>query len=576
MQAQAECSFIQHGQRPHRHAALDAGVFDHRGRDTFAQHGSTLHHKGAEHPAGEEAARVIDHDGQLANGLHIVKSTGHGLVIGLRAADDLDQLHLVDRAEEMDADKLVRRHAGLGQTADGQGGGVGGEKAAWRQHRLGFLGYLGLERAVLEHRFDDQVTAIQVGRLGGGLDVRQQGVARGLAQAPFGHAGLGQFGAVGLAGLSFLLAHIFEHGGNAFAGLHIGDAGAHHAGAQQADPGWLVALCLARARLAALDRVHVEEKGVDHGAGVGAGDQLRQVAALDAQRRGHIHLQALDHAGQNCLRGGVAAASLFFEHGRRYRQHGRHFGVGRGAAGHLVVFGFPSVLGGGVGVNPGQGLGLHLGLRFGARCHQRMHQAQGQRILRRKQLAFHQIRLGTQQAEVARHFGDATGAGQQTQRDLGQAELDARVIHRDAVVPDQRHLPTAAQGGAVEAAHDRSAQGLQRAEVLLDAFDAGVHGRGVGRCQAHGGFEVGTRKKRAFGRGQHDAANGRTVLQHLHRQGLQVFLPLLAHGVDRRVWLVKGDGGDAVLQAVADGVHQSLSTMVAMPMPPPTHRVARP
>ena len=56
MQAQAERGFVQYRQRPDRHAALNAGVFYHRSRDAFAQHGRTLHDKGAEHPAGEEAA----------------------------------------------------------------------------------------------------------------------------------------------------------------------------------------------------------------------------------------------------------------------------------------------------------------------------------------------------------------------------------------------------------------------------------------------------------------------------------------------------------------------------------------
>ena len=134
---------------------------------------------------------------------------------------------------------------------------------------------------------------------------------------------------------------------------------------------------------------------------------------------------------------------------------------------------------------------------------------------------------------MARHLGDAAGTGQQAKRDLGQAELDARVIHRDAVVADQRHFPAAAQSGAVEAADHRDAQGLQRAEIVLDALDAGVHGGGVSGGEAHGGFEVGTRKKRGFGRCQQHAANRRAVLQHLHRQRVQVVLPLLAHGVDR-------------------------------------------
>ena len=41
-----------------------------------------------------------------------------------------------------------------------------GEEAARREHRLGFLRDLRLELAVLEHRLDDQVAALQVGRAG--------------------------------------------------------------------------------------------------------------------------------------------------------------------------------------------------------------------------------------------------------------------------------------------------------------------------------------------------------------------------------------------------------------------------
>ena len=58
---------------------------------------------------GEEAARVVDHDRRLADVLHVVEGARHGLVVGLLAPDDLHQLHLVHRAEEMDADEFLRR-----------------------------------------------------------------------------------------------------------------------------------------------------------------------------------------------------------------------------------------------------------------------------------------------------------------------------------------------------------------------------------------------------------------------------------------------------------------------------------
>ena len=262
----------------------------------------------------------------------------------------------------MDANELGRRYAGLGQPADGQRGGVGGKKAAWRQHRLSLLRDAGLEFAVFKHGLNDQVAARQVGRLLGGVNARQQlGLCR-LRHAAFVHAGLGELGTVGFAGLGFFQAHVFQHGFNALAGLHVGNARAHHARPQQTYLGGLEARRLARARLAAANGAHVEKEGVDHGAGVAARHQLGQVAALNAQRRRQVNLKAFHHAGQNGLGRGVQATRLLAHHGRGHRQHAGHFGVGRGAAWHFVVFVFPGVLGCGVGVDPGQCLGAHLAL----------------------------------------------------------------------------------------------------------------------------------------------------------------------------------------------------------------------
>jgi hypothetical protein len=187
--AQRECGFVQHGQRAHGHAGLDAGVLDGGGRNAFAQHGRAFHHKGAEGAAGVEAARVVDHDGDLAQGLHIVKGAGHGFVVGLLAADDLDQLHLVDRAEEVDADELLGPVAGRGQAGDRQGRGVGGEEAAGRQQRLGLLRDLGLEVAALEHGFDDELAAGQVCGLAGRVMRESRAVWSAAVMRPFSTRG---------------------------------------------------------------------------------------------------------------------------------------------------------------------------------------------------------------------------------------------------------------------------------------------------------------------------------------------------------------------------------------------------
>ena len=495
VQAQVQGHLIHHRQRTHRHAALHGRVLDCRCRDAFTQHRNAFHDKGAEDPAGEETARVVHHDRHLADRLHIVKGARHGFIVGLLAANDLDQFHLVDRAEEMDADEFFGGAAGRGQAADRQRGGVGGEEAAWRQQRLGLLRDFGFELTVLEHRLDDQVAAGQIGRLAGGLNARQQLLLIVGAHAALVDARLGQLGAVGPAGLGLLLADVLEDRGDALAGLGEGNAGPHHAGAEHADLCRLEARRLAGARLGALDGVQVEEEGVDHGAGVGAGHEPGQMAALDAQRGGHIHLQAFDHAGHDRLGRGVEAARLLLDHRRRDHQHLGHRRARRQAAGHLVALGLPRVLGARVGGNPGQRPGPHLGGGLVGGRDQVVHQAQALGFLGREGLALHQVGLRPHQPEVARHLGHAAGARKQAERDLGQAELDLAVVDRDAVMADQRHLPAAAQGRAVEATHHRLAQRFEGPEVFLHAFDFGEDGARVGHLKAHRTLQVGTGEK---------------------------------------------------------------------------------
>jgi len=179
--------------------------------------------------------------------------------------------------------------------------------------------------------------------------------------------------------------------------------------------------------------------------------------------------------------------------------------------------------------DPGQGRGAQRG---GVR-HQFVHQAELQRFMRVEQLAFQNIGLRAHQAEQPRHLGDAAGAGNQAQRDFGQAELDFFVINRDAVMADQCHFPATPQRRTVEAADHRLAEGFQRTEVLLGLLNFLEDLGRIRSLQPHRGLEVGTGKKGAFVRRQHDAAN-RVLVFHDLRGGFgQVFLPLRAHGVDR-------------------------------------------
>ena len=425
---------------------------------------------------------------------------------------------------------------------------------------------LGLEFTVLEHGFDDQIAALQVGRRRGGLDQAQDFLLRVSRHAALVHAALGDLGGIRLALFGLLQAHILEHRGNAFAGLRVGNARAHHAGTQQADLAGLEAGHTCGAALTALDGVEIEEEGVDHGLGLLAGHEAGQCTALDAQGGLDVHLQAFDHAGHDGFGRGVQAARVLLDDRRGHHQHLRHGRVGRQATGDLVALGFPGVLGGGVGGNPGQGFRFHLGCGVVARGYEVVHQAQALGLSRTEGLAFHQVGLGTHQAQVACHLGHATGAGQQAQGHFGQAELGFLVVDGDAVVAHQRHFPAATQRRAVEQANDRFTQGFDGAEVALDALDLFEHPGRVTGSQAHHTLEVGPGEEGGFVGGQQDATDGVLVLHDLGGHFAHVVLPLQAHGVDRGVGFVEGDGGDAVYESVLDGFHGAMNLVAACAM----------
>jgi hypothetical protein len=151
------------------------------------------------------------------------------------------------------------------------------------------------------------------------------------------------------------------------------------------------------------------------------------------------------------------------------------------------------------------------------------------------------------------------------------------------VVAGQRDLQATAQRSAVDGGRDRQTEGLQPAQLALDqghVREDGVLGLRRGLDQA---AEVATGEEGLLRAGQDDAAEG--VLLGLepveglpHRPDV-----VLVHGVGRRRRVVEGEDDDAVGvglpadgAAHARGTSQTRSTTVAMPIPPPTHRVARP
>jgi hypothetical protein len=122
----------------------------------------------------------------------------------------------------------------LGQRRDRQRRGVGGEDRVLADHRLRLGDGLGLDLAVLEHRLDDEVAVLERGVVGVARDARQQRVAVGLLGAAL----------LDLSSISFgewpcPCRRSPGRGRSAPRRCRprrdIGDAGAHEAGADDAD-----------------------------------------------------------------------------------------------------------------------------------------------------------------------------------------------------------------------------------------------------------------------------------------------------------------------------------------------------
>ena len=147
---------LEHGSRV---AGLAGGLLDRGGRDALEQHPDALVDEGPDHAAGEEAAAVVDDDRRLLDLLGEVERPVEGLVVGLLALDDLQQRHLVDRAEEVQADEVRRAGDALGELGDRQRRGVRAQQRVGREMRLDLREHLGLDGRVLEHGLDHEVGA---------------------------------------------------------------------------------------------------------------------------------------------------------------------------------------------------------------------------------------------------------------------------------------------------------------------------------------------------------------------------------------------------------------------------------
>ncbi len=155
--AQRKADLVRDGERSHRHPGHAARVFDQPRRHAVAEQRQTFVQVRREDAAGEEPAAVVDDDRRLADHAHVVERRGERRVAGDVAADDLDQRHLLHRREEMDPDELFGTAARCGERRDRQGRRIRRDDRALGQNVFRAPRDVGLDRAVFEHRFDDEV-----------------------------------------------------------------------------------------------------------------------------------------------------------------------------------------------------------------------------------------------------------------------------------------------------------------------------------------------------------------------------------------------------------------------------------
>ena len=127
---------------------------------------------GDQQAVADEAGGLGHGDGSLADLLSQGEDGVVGIVGGVAAADDLNQLHGHRGIEEVHADDLVLALNAGSNLGDGDGGGVGGQDALVLGGLVQLLEDALLQVHALDGGLDDQIGVVQnAGVLGGGHEV---------------------------------------------------------------------------------------------------------------------------------------------------------------------------------------------------------------------------------------------------------------------------------------------------------------------------------------------------------------------------------------------------------------------
>ena len=128
---------------------------------------------GGEDARGVEARSVANDDDRLALLLSQLDGRGDDGRVRRAVGDDLQERHLLHRAEVVHPDDVSRPLAPLGEPGDGDGAGVRGEDAGLGRGGLHLGEEPALEAEVLEDGLDDHVRSVEARQLGRRGDPRQ-------------------------------------------------------------------------------------------------------------------------------------------------------------------------------------------------------------------------------------------------------------------------------------------------------------------------------------------------------------------------------------------------------------------
>ena len=165
---------VLHAVRADRQAELDQRAIDLRHARAFLEQQIRLAHVVGQHPVGDEAEAVADHDADLRQTLRQLERRRDDLLAGLAPPDNLEQLHHVRGAEEMMAEHLRRTAGRAGELVDVERGRIRREDAVGARHRRELGERRLLQVHVLEHRLDDDVHLIEAVERRGRRDERHR------------------------------------------------------------------------------------------------------------------------------------------------------------------------------------------------------------------------------------------------------------------------------------------------------------------------------------------------------------------------------------------------------------------